>query len=245
MSDMTADWFTPRISARTALAKLLKAKGADWLRGHHLTVADLDVLITQGELAQAADREQQTQLAEAKVVRSGRAVTAAEVGEREDRLAAALPAVILDLREGGRPDVASFLAMLTFARYRSRVTEVASADPTAPDAAAVIKKVARVARTDIATRAAGLAALCQVFASRATLAAALAERGFGAEWLAALSADAEAIANKGPNVLVGVEATAREAAAVRAQRIKWSAVRRLVRHACAGDAPLLAALVAC
>lgn len=245
MSTEIADWFTPTVKARADLGAALEAKGVPWLKARSLKLADVQTLVTKGREAQAADREQKAQLAEQAAERKGRSVDASEVSEREVVLSAVLPAVIDDLSKAGQLDEARWLAALSFARYRIRVTTV-PVDPTSASDAET-KKVERVEKSDLATRADGLAALCEALRKpeRAVIQAELAERGFDAAALEALEADAAAVAEQGRNTPRPVEATAREAEAVRAQRAKWSAVRRLVKRAVAGDKDLEALFAKC
>lgn len=245
MSKVVADWYTPTVEARTNLCAALEAKGADWLKERYLKLKDVQDVVTWGRAAEQADREQKEQLAEAAAARAERAVNAAEVSEREAALAATLPAVIADLAEAGHRDLALFLAKLSFARYRMRVTTV----PVSSDAPLdeETKKVQRVPRSDIATRADGLAALCAALRKpgRDAIRAELAERGWDDAALADLEADAAAVAEQGRNTPRPVEATAREAEAVRQQRAKWSAIRHLVKRAVRGDRELEALYAKC
>jgi hypothetical protein len=237
-----ADWYTPRVGARTELAQALEAKGEPWLRARQLKLADVQKIVRSGTAARQADREQQEQLAEQAAGRKGRSVDAAEVTEREDMLAATLPAVIDDLMEAGLVELARFLARLSFARYRVRVLST-PVDPAAPPDAAVdeeVKKVERVEKSDLATRADGLAALCAALRKpgREPIVAELTERGIDSAALEQLEADATAVALQGRNTPRPVEATAREREAVLQQRRKWSAIRKLVQRAVEGDAEL-------
>ncbi|AKF09384.1 hypothetical protein [Sandaracinus amylolyticus] len=244
MTKGVADWYTPRIAKRAELARALKARGSAWLRGARLTEADLDEIIRHGDEAKAADREQQAQLAEHHVERAGRARSAADVTEREDDLAATLPAVAHDLQVAGHGEDATFLAKLSFARYRMRTHDV-PVEPTSESEATTIRKIERVERSDVPTRAEGLAALCETLASRPRIVRALAARGLDASALRALGEDATEVAASGRNSPRAAEATAREAAAVHAQKVKWSALRALIRRACRDDRDLAALLADC
>jgi len=73
----------------------------------------------------------------------------------------------------------------------------------------------------------------------------LAERGMNREALTALADDAEGMEQAGKNVLLPAEATAREKAAVKAQSVRWNAIRRMVALACAGDGALSQRLSEC
>lgn len=241
-----ADWYTPRVGARTELGEALEKMGEAWLRERQLKLKDVRALVTSGKAAHQADREQQEQLAEQAAGRKGRSVNAAEVTEREDMLSATLPAVIDDLMEAGLVELARFLARLSFARYRVKVLST-PVDADAPVDAAVdaeieseVKKVERVERSDLATRADGLAALCAALRKpkREPIVAELTERGIDAAALEQLEADATTVAEQGRNTPRPVEATAREREAVLQQRRKWSAIRKLVQRAVKGDAEL-------
>jgi len=65
------------------------------------------------------------------------------------------------------------------------------------------------------------------------------------EALTALADDAEGMEQAGKNVLLPAEATAREKAAVKAQSVRWNAIRRMVALACAGDGALSQRLSEC
>ena len=238
-----SDYFTPRVDARTSLARVLSERGPDFLRAHRLTAEDLEAIITHGEAARVADRQQQEQLAEVAVARAGRKVSAVQLAHREDELAALLPAVIDDL-VATNAEEAGFLAKLSFARYRTRVHSVRP-QPMSDEDVATIETIQRVERSDIPTRAKGLSALCTTLRGRAPIVHALAARGLDAAQLEALAGDAEQVASHGRNQLRPVEATEREAAAVAAQRAKWSAIKKLVRRACASDRDLAALFADC
>lgn len=238
-----ADWYTPTVGARTELGKALLAKGVEWLRERHLTVADIDTVVTSGMAAHQADREQQEQLAEQAAGRKGRSVNAAEVSAREGLLAATLPAVIDDLTQAGELDMARFLARLSFARYRIRVASTPVDRPPTGEGAVddgEVRKVERVEKSDLATRADGLAALCAALRKpgRERIVAELTARGIDAAALEQLERDATEVATQGRNTPRPVEATAREREAVLRQRQKWSAIRRLVKRAVEGDSEL-------
>lgn len=204
----------PRVQARTDLASALQAKGAAWLRERQLKLSDVQVLIESGTAARQADREQQEQLAEHAVQRKERSVNASEVSEREDVLAATLPAVIDDLERAGQREPALFLARLSFARYRTKVLST-PVDPGAP-LPDEVKKVERVEKSDLATRADGLAALCAALRKpgREAIIAELTERGIDGAALEQLESDATAVASQGRNYHRPIEATTREQEAV-------------------------------
>jgi len=236
MASQIADWYSPKVEARTLMGKALLGKGLDWLMSKRLLESDAQELVTQGEAAKQADIDQKVQLAEQAVTRTGRKVLAEDVTRGEGDLADVLPAIIGDLVRAGQHDEALFLAKLSFARYRIVVVSV-PVDPNA-EPTEEMKKVERVQRSDLPTRARGLAALCSVILQRPPIVAALAARGFEEATLEKLGEDAEAIVVQGSNQMRRVEATEREAAAVLAQRTKWSEIRRLVKSAVQGDAEL-------
>lgn len=242
MSSGSADWFTPTILARTTLAQALEAKGEEWLRARKLKLSDVQQLAQHGLAAHQADRDQQEQLAMQSASRKARSVNAADVGEREDELAATLTAVIDDLTNAGQLELARFLARLSFARYRVKVLST-PVSPSAPVDAAVeeeVRAIERVERSDLATRADGLAALCAALLKpgREPIVAELTARGIDAAALEQLKIDATEVAGQGRNTPRPVEATAREREAVTQQRRKWSAVRRLIKRAVEGDPEL-------
>jgi hypothetical protein len=206
----------------------------------------VQALARDAAAAKEADREQREELAENATDRKAKSESAASLSEREGKLVAALPAVIGDLARGGNEKLATFLAKLSFARYRVRVVDVDPASP-APDEGAELKAVERVERADIATRASGLAALCKALRKpgREPIVAELSERGIDAAALDDLSIDAEAVAAQGRNQARAAAATDRELAAVRLVKARWSELRRLLRRAVKGDKDLEVLYAAC
>ena len=158
------------------------------------------------EARQHADAQQQEQLAAASAERSERKAMKEAVFEKEDALRNRLPAVIEDVRES---------------------------TPTTEDEA--IRRVTRVRREDIPTRATALAALCRALLKpgREPIITAFEARGMPAGEIESLAQQAEALAEAGRNVKVAVEATDREAEAVAKQKRKWGLIRRMVRSAVA------------
>lgn len=234
MASDIADWYSSKVEARAQLGEALLAKGPEWLKSKQLLARDAQDLVTHGWAAKQADIDQKVELAEQAVSRSGRSVQADDVTRREGALADVLPAIIGDLVRAGHLDEALFLAKLSFARYRIVVVST-PVDPNA-EPTEEMKKVQRVQKSDNATRARGLAALCSVLRQRPLILAALTERGTDDAALQTLEEDAEAIVVQGANRLRRVDATEREAAAALAQRATWSEIRRLAKVAVQGDA---------
>lgn len=224
--------YSEKVEACTELAKGLLEMGPEWLTTKRLKPAEIEELVRAGVAAIQADLDQKEQRAEQAVDRTGRSVSAAELFREDAELADVLPAVIHDLAKAGEVDEALFLARVSFARYRVRVVSV-PVDPDAP-ATEETKKVERVEKKDNATRAKRLAAFCAMLRRRPTILAALSERGYDDATLARLEEGAEAVAVHGSNLPQRVEATEREAAAVREQEIQWRAIRRLVKRAVVG-----------
>ena len=236
-------WFTERVEARARLARALLARGEPYLREFYLRPEDVAVIATEGETAKQADREQQVQLAEAAQARVEGRDLAASVDKRDGVRSAVLPAVVADLL-ATNPSEAGVLAKLSFARYRVRVSEEPG-EPATDAERELVRRVERGERSERRARAQGLAALCATLAERPVIMGALHARGMEPAFLESLRADAEAVALLGSNRSTAAEATARESAAVRAQSAKWSAVKHLVRRACAPDQELSRLLSAC
>jgi hypothetical protein len=98
---MTDQW-TPETSARVKVARALQAK-PELMKREGLLPRDLDVIITQGEAAQAADRDQQAQLAQLEVQRTNRKVEAKDLDAADADLRKRMPMVIQDLEEDANP----------------------------------------------------------------------------------------------------------------------------------------------
>lgn len=245
---MTDQW-TPETSARVKVARALQAK-PELMKREGLLPRDLDVIITQGEAAQAADRDQQAQLAQLEVQRTNRKVEAKDLDAADADLRKRMPMVIQDLEEDANTrDQALWVSRLSFSRYRFRklAPVIDAAAPPTDAEVAVVEKVKRVVRQDAPSRFGGLAAFCFALLAddRRPIVERLAERGISAERLAELAGDAQAVADKGRNVKLAAEATEREEAAARAQRIKWSACEQAIRAACSGDRELALLLADC
>lgn len=239
------DQYTTRVLARTEMAEMLKRpehQAAATNAG--LKVADLDALIVHGSAARDADRIQKEQLGQVAVERTGRKVDAEEMFEREEQLRDRLPAVVEDLREAGEGLLANWLRVVSFARFRFReMTPPPGTPPSDPE----VKKVERVEREDIPTRADKLVAFCKAVRAkgREPIVAQMDARGAGESFLDTLAADADALARAGRNVVRAAEATAAEDAAATAQRTKWSAVRRMVRKAARSNPALVSKFAEC
>ena len=239
----TANHYTLRVGARAELCATIKRDHLAEAVSIGLTAEDLTEITAQGETAREADRRQQTQLAGLEATRTGRKLTAAEIFEREEGLRNRLPAVVSSL-EATLVEQARWLSALSFARYRIRelpVPEAAlAADPE-------IKRVERVEREDIPARLEALARFCtsMLEAGREPIVEALAARMLSRTELETLAADADALARQGRNLPAAAEATAREAAAVAAQRKRWGLVRKMIRSLCAGVPALTTKLGEC
>ncbi|MBI4956999.1 MAG: hypothetical protein HY908_33600 [Myxococcales bacterium] len=242
---MTDQW-TPRMQARTELARTLKDKHLGRATGAGLVAADLEGLVSHGDAAHEADRAQKAELTELFVARGERSATAEGFFTREDALRDRLPAVVGDLGQAGQRELAGWLARLSFARYRVRDL-APSADATGGESDAEVVRVTRVEREDIATRLEKLGAFCTALAApgREAIVAAFAARGLDAAAIASLGADADALAKLGRNKVRAASATALEAEHAKAHRDIWQRVRRMVRKAVAGDVALVAAFADC
>lgn len=228
--------YSQKVAARTELAKGLEKMGREWLLSKKLKLAEIQELVRLGVAAWQADLDQTEQRADQAVGRSGRSVDAAEIAAHDKELADVLLAVIRDLVKSGNHDDALFLAKVSYARYRFRSVAM-PVDPDAPPTEET-KKVERVEKNDNATRAERLAAFCSMLRRRPAILAALTERGYDDATLEKIEEDAEAVAVHGANPLRKVEATEREAAAVREQDALWQAVRRLVKRSVVGNTEL-------
>lgn len=235
--------FTPRVAARTAIAKLILDNHMPDATKVGITQADLDVIVAQGLLAAKADEEQQEQLAAAHVRRSGQKEAKDSLFAQEDALRNRLPAVIGDLAASPNPEpraLAPWLDRLSFSRYRFRVLPAEAGEPPTPAEEEEVRMVKRVEREDIGSRSSALASFCRALTKpgRENIVAAFEARGLTKAELESMAVDASAVAESGKNVLQAAEATQREADAVKAQKAKWSQVRRMIR-ALAKDHPEL------
>lgn len=239
--------YTERVGARTQLAAALLAPDhAERRRAAGLKDADLEVVRDQGNAAKEADLAQAGQLAALTQNRSSRSVSADDVLARESKLKGLLPAVILDL-ESRTPSEAAWLSAVSVARYRIRTSDAPSAEATTDGTSADAKSVERVKREDKLARLQGAAKFARLLlgVGHEAIVTELAERGMSREALTALADDAESMEQAGKNVLLPAEATARESAAVKAQSVRWNAIRGMVRAACAGDGALSQRLSEC
>jgi hypothetical protein len=233
--------YTPRVLARTELAKALKSKPERAARAG-IKESELDAIAVAGDDAREADREQNVEVAESRASISDRAERETKILESGDALRNRMPAVIRTLLEGGDEEDARFLSALSFARFRLR--HLPAPDPSLADDPRV-KKVERVEREDKHSRLAGLASFIATLLTRDAIVAELASRGMDRDFLTALHADADAAARAGQNVQRATEATARESAAVREQGALWKSLRRMIREAVQGDPELEALYARC
>lgn len=202
---MDMDHYTARVLARTEIAQMWKASPhAAAATEAGLKPADLDALVRHGSAARDNDRIQREQLATVAAERKGRKVSADDLFEREDQLRDRLPAVIDDLREAGQGSLADWLTALSFARFRFR--ELTPPAGVATDAE--VRKVERVEREDIPTRAEKLAAFCTAIRApgREPIVGALEARALAPAFVADLGEDADVLARAGRNVLRAAEA---------------------------------------
>jgi hypothetical protein len=242
------DTYNDKVKARTAIAEALQSTHRTIAGAVGLLDDDLAVIVSEGQNAARADAEQKTQQAEQSADMSLIAAEVAGLLSRETALRARIPAVVLDLEAAGQQRLALFLRRLGYERFRVKELEP-PADAPAPseDEAAALQRVVRVPREDHPTRLLGLALWIEAMRApgREAIVEALARRGVSASDLADLGAQARLLAERGRNVRQPVPATAREAAAVAAQRTRWNAVRRLVKLAAARDSSLAALFAAC
>lgn len=236
--------WTTRISARAELAELLRDRYPERAIQVGLTVADLDAIAKHGREAEKANEEQRREMARIAADRGAQKDLRIDVFAREDLLRDRLPAVIRELWQVGDRDSARWITNLSFARYRFRELKPQQAEASQPanpgdgdsKEAQTLRAVQRVERADVPTRARGLAAFCRALLEpEATpVLKRLAERGFSPEDVRSLADDATKLAEMGVNRLRGAEATAVEAAAVRAHLEVWQSARRMIRKAVQG-----------
>lgn len=256
------EW-TERMSARVKLAKALKAQMARSMT-FGMVEEDLDEIIQQGEIAEEADLDQRAELAQHKVSRSERSISATKLKEEEDGLRDRLLPVVGDLERAGQRSQGLWLSTVSFARFRIRDLAPAAgevpAGGDADDAAAEdahesgtlaeagdAPQRVRVERQDAMNRFRGLAGFCRALLApeRVAIVARLEARGFSQARLEALGQDAKVLADLGRNLMKAAEATAREAEAAGRQQRRWRECRRMIRKACVGDAELAGLLAAC
>jgi hypothetical protein len=243
---MTQDQWTPTITARRELAELLLLQPDKYLAAGILE-SDLQTIIREGRLAEAADAEQKEQLAEGAAIRAGRKSEIDALLVKEQLLRSVAIAVVHDLLPG-HPAQARFLRSLSFARFRVRELAQPAGDPDASaDDTAEVKAVEWVEREDQMTRARNLGRYCQALLrpGREVVRDQFAARKIDTAMLEQITRDAAAFADAGRNTIKAAEATAREATAVAAQKATWRAVRRLVRVAVRGDRALEAKYTEC
>ncbi len=231
--------WTPKTEARGQLAARLKTR-ATTAPIPGLKLRDLDALIAHGTTARDADREQQAELARARVARSTRAEDASKLRAFDRSLREVAPAVVTDLEAEGHTEDAALLRRVSFARFRQRELQPPGGSEAPADEDPLLRAVTLVARDDNASFARGLASYCDFLLrpGHERLADAFAERDVARSALADAQRQAEALSAVGSNQLAASSATQREHDAVAAQQQVWSAVRRLVRRAVEGDPEL-------
>src|SRR5690606_29975149 len=78
--------YTPQIGKRADAAARVKERHLPLAQSIGLTVGDLDLFITEVDVAQEADRQQHTQLADMTAERTERALTAEDIFARERQM---------------------------------------------------------------------------------------------------------------------------------------------------------------
>ncbi len=242
------DTYTDKVKARADLAEALQTTHRDIAARVGLVDEDLAVLVTEGRNAARADAEQKMEEAEQSADISLRALSTAELLRREMELRARVPAVVRDVEAAGHARLGLILRRVSFERFR--VQELKAPDDAPPpteEEQAEIRRVTRVSREDTVTRLNGLAEWIDAMRApgREPILESLARRGLPAAELAALGDAARARAAQGGNKRQPLDATAREAAAVEAQRTQWSTLRRMLRLAAAQNAHLAGLFAAC
>ncbi len=237
-----------RVHARTTLAETLgEARCAARATQAGLLPADLRRIVEFGRAAETADREQQEKLAE----RTHERQQLRDLRDHVDELVGALrnrtPAVVLDLATNPETQpLARFLDNLGFDRFRVRTLP---AEPAADGAAPAAPVRVQVAREDRLTQAQAAEQFATALSTpeRAPIVEAYARRGFSRDTLQTLAAEAGRLAGAYTGATHGlpIEATAREAAAVAAQKQLWTACRRMIRQAVQGEPELEALYAAC
>jgi len=240
--------YMPKNKARADVAVALRERHLERAKDAGLTDKDLEILVTHGRNAQAADIDQKKQLAEGStgITLTAEQIEAVFAGEAKVRVR--VPGVIADLREADAERPALFLERLSVERFALREIKIApDAAPATPTEATALKKVQRVAREDNAARLEGVANYLDIILAPdyEPIVAAFSARRLPREWLAKLAADARSTFDLGKNVRRALEATAREDEAVAAQNQRWAAVRRLVKDAVVGVPELEALYAAC
>jgi len=241
--------WTPRTTARSELAELLRDRYPDRAKAVGITIPELDAIAKYGREAEVADQTQKKQMARIAAERGAQKDLKIDVFAREDALRDRLPAVVRELWAANDRDSARWLSNLSFARYRFRELRPSESPMTATAAsesadscegeskeAQTLRAVQRVQRADVQTRARGLAAFCRALLDpeSAPILKRLTERGISPDDLHTLADDATRLAEMGRNELRAAEATAVEAEAVRAQLEVWRGVRRMMRKAVQG-----------
>lgn len=227
--------WTPEVTARAQLAKLLLTQHPERARAAGLVLAELKFLFERGEEARLADDLQKSQLAMDVAQRGMQKDLREDVYAREEVFMAKLIPVTGSLVESAcakERQLGEWLSHLSFARYRFRKMK-----PEVAEGEEVEKPVVkRVLRTDMTTRMTGLAAFCEAILEegREPIIRAFEERTLPRGEIERLASDARRLAKMGPNVKRPVPATLVEAEAVRAQSKLWSQLRKLVQNAVAG-----------
>jgi len=236
------DTYNGKVKARADIAEALQTpKHTALADGLGLSDEDLEVIKTQGRLAEKADADQRSQLADGDAGITIKAGDIEAVLEGEALVRAKLPAVVGDLERAGNKRLALVLKRLSYDRFRIREIKVPAeaAAPTEAEAAE-LKTLERVAREDHLSQLSGFAKWVDAVRApgREPIIAAFETRKTSDEALAKLGADALALSKQGRNVRRAVEATEREQAAVEAQLGRWNASKRLIKLAARQDPDL-------
>jgi hypothetical protein len=241
--------YNARIDARTTVSQeLAKAEHADRCARAGLLPADLLEIVRLGNEARTQDRLQHEDLASQRKDQQDVVRTRDTFEEEQEELRRRLPAVVLDLAAAPATEPLSrWLAAASFDRFRIRTATPPAAAPSTPAPAAPDRE--RVAREDRLSRAQSATQFLQSLLQpeRAPIVEALGRRGMGRERLETLGRTAETLVGRlgDKAVLKRSDATAREAAAVAAQKEKWDACRRMIRAAVQGHADLERLFAAC
>jgi hypothetical protein len=251
MPETSQQQYTKRVAGRTTLARQLREpKYASVLRRVGLRVADLDLLVTQGEAAAGYDRQQHVELAEKRQEQQAILEMRAQVEALLEGLRNRLPATVADLAAAADTRaLAAWLQGVSFERFRIKVTVVPAAEVVAagaPAATGAAEPAAatreRVARDDLFARFDGATQLVASLLepARAPILQALEERGLDRPTLERLGQDAARLSSSlgGKAWLTKAAATRLEAEAVAAQKVRWDVCRRMLRAAVEGDETL-------
>ena len=235
--------FTDRVAGRTALATaLLDSSRAALIEAHGLVAEDLQVIKAMGEEAEKQDRLQREDLAAQKFTLDTLTKARSEVDLEADDLRDRLPAVHLELAKNPATLMqASWLATVSFERFRLRLVSPVTGDAPAADLPPLPERT-RVARTDRMARAVAVSQLTTALLSpeRTPIVDALTKRGFPRPRLESLATASKDLADKlgGRTNIEASRHTQLEADAVAAQHERWKVCRRMIAKAVKSDQDL-------